>query len=80
VATGRELSGMVALVGAIAAIVIPFVYGKRAQREALEEKNGERPEPQGEGDTNWDYSLPRKSSDGASAEGEGERRIRPTRA
>src|SRR5436305_14406278 len=59
---GKELSGLVALIGALTAVVIPFVYGKRAQRQELEEKRRAlvpRADEKG-----WDYSLPERSSDG----------------
>lgn len=38
---GKEISGLVALVTALAAVVVPFIYGKRQQKEELEEKRSE---------------------------------------
>lgn len=38
---GREVSGLVALVAALVAMVVPFVYGKREQRKELQEKRAE---------------------------------------
>jgi uncharacterized membrane protein len=35
---GKEVSGLVALVAALVAMVVPFVYGKREQRRELREK------------------------------------------
>jgi hypothetical protein len=42
----------VALVSALVAIVVPFVFGKRAQKKELEEKL-EDPRP---ASNDWDYS------------------------
>jgi len=39
---GKELTGLAALVAALAAIVVPFIYGKRAQKERLEAKRKDR--------------------------------------
>lgn len=46
---GREISGLVALVTALIAIVVPFVYGKREQKKELQKKNQDLA-------ATWDYS------------------------
>jgi uncharacterized membrane protein len=52
---GKELTGLTALVAALAAIVVPFIYGKRAQKEQLARKRRElTPERE------WEYSRPSK--------------------
>lgn len=50
---GREVSGLVALLGALVAVVIPFVYGRREQKRELQRKQQEL---SSEGD--WEYSQP----------------------
>jgi uncharacterized membrane protein len=54
---GKELTGLAALVAALAAIVVPFIYGKRAQKEKLEEKRRELAS-----EREWEYSRPHKSA------------------
>ena len=53
--TDKEIYGLVALIAALAAVVVPFITGKRAQREELAEK---RRELAGDEDEPWDYSDP----------------------
>jgi uncharacterized membrane protein len=50
---GKEISGLVALVSALAAIVVPFVYGKRKQAAELAEKRERLANPPR---ADWDYS------------------------
>lgn len=52
---GKEVSGLVALLGALAAVIIPFVYGRREQKRELQKKRQEL--AQGIG---WDYSQPNR--------------------
>lgn len=40
---GKEISGLVALVSTLVAIVVPFIYSKRAQRKELKEKREDLP-------------------------------------
>jgi Flp pilus assembly protein TadB len=54
---GKEVSGIVALVTALTAVVVPFIYGRRQQREELEEKRKELASAE---DEQWEYSLPPK--------------------
>ena len=49
---GKELTGLSALVAALAAIVVPFVYGKRAQKEKAEQRQELTSERE------WEYSRP----------------------
>ena len=52
---GKEVSGLVALLGALAAVIVPFVYGRREQKRELQKKRQEL--AQGIG---WDYSQPNR--------------------
>lgn len=54
---GKEVSGLVALIGALVAVVIPFLYGKRVQQRESEEKGREQLPP-GKDEDEWEYSLP----------------------
>jgi uncharacterized membrane protein len=54
---GKELTGLTALVAALAAIVVPFIYGKRAQKEKLAEKRKELTS-----EREWEYSTDRGAS------------------
>jgi uncharacterized membrane protein len=58
---GKEVSGLVALIGALVAIVVPFLYGKRVQQKELEEKRREQL-PSVKDDDDWEYSLPPQAS------------------
>jgi uncharacterized membrane protein len=58
---GREVSGLVALIGALVAVVVPFLYGKRVQQKELAEKGRERLPP-GKDEEEWEYSLPPQTS------------------
>lgn len=52
---GKEISGLVALVTALVAIVVPFIYGKTAQKKELQEKREDlAPAPR----EDWEYSAP----------------------
>ncbi|HEY3570066.1 MAG TPA: DUF2335 domain-containing protein [Thermoanaerobaculia bacterium] len=59
---GKEVSGLVALTGALVAVVVPFLYGKRVQRKEreIEEKRREQL-PSGQ-DDEWEYSHPPQPS------------------
>jgi hypothetical protein len=52
---GKEVSGLVALLGALVAVVIPFVYGRREQKRELQKKQQELSSG---GD--WEYSQPNR--------------------
>lgn len=54
---GKEVSGLVALIGALVAVVVPFLYGKRVQQKELEEKRREQL-PSVKDEEKWEYSLP----------------------
>lgn len=58
---GKEVSGLVALIGALVAVVVPFLYGKRVQQKELEEKRREQLPP-GKDEDEWEYSLPPQAS------------------
>jgi hypothetical protein len=62
---GKEVTGLVALVTALVAVVVPFIYGKRAQKEELEEKKAELVGPSEK--EQWDYSAPEADPAGGSA-------------
>lgn len=55
---GRELSGLTALIVALASIVIPFVVGKAARQKELEKKNEDLVSDEDENGRPWDYTLP----------------------
>ncbi len=52
---GKEISGLIALIGALAAVVVPFIYGKREQRRELDEKQEQLARPPRD---DWDYTAP----------------------
>lgn len=58
---GKEVSGLVALIGALVAVVVPFLYGKRVQQRELEQKKREQLPP-GKDEDEWEYSLPPQTS------------------
>jgi uncharacterized membrane protein len=60
---GKEVSGLVALIGALVAVVVPFLYGKRVQQKELEEKRREQIPPTKD-DDEWEWSLPPQPSRG----------------
>lgn len=77
--TGKEVAGLVALVAALAAVVVPFVTGKRAQQEELAEKRKELTES--DDDEPWEYSAPPERPRDRSKEigaGPAKNRPRPT--
>jgi Flp pilus assembly protein TadB len=50
---GKEISGLAALIAALAAVVVPFLYGKREQRRELEKKQGQLTRPPQD---DWEYT------------------------
>jgi len=50
---GKEVSGLVAIIGALTTIVATFVYGKRRQTSEIEEKRKQLVSPPGD----WEYSV-----------------------